>query len=208
VRSGRAPLSEGAILDAALRIVRDEGLEAVTMRRIAGELGVAPASLYVHLSGRDELLMAMLDRVVGSVQLPEPDPRRWREQVHAQLAGLRAAFVAHPGLAHVALASPPADEGTLMAAETLLGVLRAGGIGAQEAAWAADMLPLIATASAIKGAGEDDAAGEEGDAFVALSPQRFPNITALSGELTRGRGEERLRFAVDVFLDGLAARSA
>jgi AcrR family transcriptional regulator len=78
-RPAKAPLSEDVILDTALRILREEGLDAVTMRRLATELDTGPASLYVYISGRQELRNAMLDRVSGLLELEEPDQARWRE---------------------------------------------------------------------------------------------------------------------------------
>jgi AcrR family transcriptional regulator len=81
-RPAKAPLSEAAIVDAALAITKAEGFEAVTMRRIAAELDTGAASLYVYVRNRDELLQAMFDRAVDPLALVEPDPKRWREQVH------------------------------------------------------------------------------------------------------------------------------
>src|SRR3984957_2935756 len=68
-RPAKAPLSESAIVDVALAITRAEGLDAVTMRRVAAELDTGAASLYVYVRNRDELLRAMLDRVAGTVPL-------------------------------------------------------------------------------------------------------------------------------------------
>lgn len=206
------------ILDVALRILRDEGLEAVTMRRVAGELDTGPASLYVYISGRDALREAMLDRVAGSVELEEPDPPRWREQVHRLMRGLLDAMEAHPGIATVALANPPTSERALLVADNLLGLLRVGGVRDQDAAWAADILPLITTASAIEaavhqqraraGVSESEFIDRLVRAFAALPADRFPNITALGENMTSGDDEQRFRFAIDVVLDGLVARAA
>ena len=62
-RPAKAPLSVGAIVDAALAILKSDGLEAVTMRRVAAALDTGAASLYVYVSGREGLQLAMLDRV-------------------------------------------------------------------------------------------------------------------------------------------------
>ncbi len=218
-RPAKSPLSEEAILDVALRIVREEGVDAVTMRRLATELDTGPASLYVYFSGRDALLNAMLDRVAAMVPLEEPDPARWREQVHRLLEGMLKAMEAHPGIATVAVANPPTGEPALMeGAENLLGLLRAGGVRDQDAAWACDILPLITTSLAVETAvyqqrGADGLTEEEmierlTQAFSSLDPARFPNLAALASVMTTGDGDQRFHFAVDVFLDGLAARAA
>ena len=217
-RPAKPPLSEDAILDVALRIVREEGLDAVTMRRLATELDTGPASLYVYFSGRDALLNAMLDRVSGMVPLEEPDPARWREQVHRLLRGMLEAMEAHPGIATVAVANPPTSERTLLGADNLLGLLRAGGVRDQDAAWACDILPLITTALAVEtavyqqraagGVTEEEVVERLAETFRSLDPPRFPNLVALGQFLTTGSGDDRFHFAVDVFLDGLVARAA
>jgi AcrR family transcriptional regulator len=214
-RPAKPPLSEDLIVETALKILRAEGLEAVTMRRVATELDTGPASLYVYIGGRDELRREMLDRVAGSVPIEEPDPARWREQLHALVEVLLRALEAHPGIASVAVGNPPTTERSLLVAEYMMGVLLAGGITPQDAAWACDILPLLTTASAMEtavhmaGGNSQEKTVERLDAaFSALSAERFPNIVKHGDVLTSGSGDERFRFAIDVFLDGLTARAA
>jgi AcrR family transcriptional regulator len=207
-------LSEDVILDVALRILREEGLEAVTMRRLATELDTGPASLYVYIGGRDELRRAMLDRVSGAVTLQQPDPARWREQLHALVTGLLRALEAHPGIASVAVGDPPSSERTLLVAENMLGLLLAGGIRPQDAAWACDILPLITTAAAMETAVHQSRENTEeamvkrlSAVFSGLTAERFPNIVAHGALLVSGDGDDRFTFAIDTFLDGLVARA-
>lgn len=218
-RPAKAPLSEDAIVDIALAITQAEGLEAVTMRRIAAKLDTGAASLYVYVRNRDELLRAMLDRVAGMVPLVIPEPERWREQVYDLMRGIREALEAHPGMAGVLVGEPPASDNALAAVENLLGLLFAGGIASQDAAWAVDILMLIVTATAAeadvrRAAGYatetsfDDAVAEIRNTFAGLSTTRYPLIVGHASELVAGVGDERFRFAVNTFLDGLAARAA
>src|SRR5271155_1475467 len=100
-RPAKAPLSENAIVDAALAITRTEGLDAVTMRRVAAELDTGAASLYVYVRNRDELLRAMMDRVASTVPRLAPERGCWREQVHDLMHGFRDALESYPGLASV-----------------------------------------------------------------------------------------------------------
>ena len=157
----------------------------------------------------------MLDRVTGSVPIEEPDPARWREQLHAGLDGVLRAMEAHPGIASVAVGDPATSERTLLVADYMMGVLLAGGITPQDAAWACDILPLLTTASAMETAVHIDrgntveATVERLDAvFSALSADRFPNIAKYGDVLVSGNSDERFTFAIDVFLDGLVARAA
>jgi AcrR family transcriptional regulator len=214
-RPAKAPLSEEAIVDAALAVTREEGLAAVTMRRIAAELDTGAASLYVYFRNRDQLLRAMLDRVAGEIELVEPDPKRWREQLFALLDGYRVALEAHPGLAGVLPGEPLITDEALAGIENLLAILDAGGIAKQEAAWAVDILMLIVTATAgeaevRKTAGQmidDDFVERMGEAFATLPPDRYPQIVAHSAELIVGDGDDRFRFSIETFVDGLVARS-
>src|SRR5258706_13761947 len=87
-RPAKAPLSEDAVVDAALAILQSQGLEAVTMRRVAAALDTGAASLYVYVAGREGLLQAMLDRVTAALELEAPDPARWLAHLPALLHGL------------------------------------------------------------------------------------------------------------------------
>ena len=218
-RPAKAPLSEAAIVEAALGILRTEGLEAVTMRRVAAELDTGPASLYVYVRNRDELVAAMLDRVSETVELESPDPRRWRAQLHTLLTRMLKALEAHPGIAAVTVASPPTSVATLRFAENMLGILLAGGVSRQDAAWACDILPLLTTASAVESdtrrdrgltteADRQRAVGHMRDAFTTLPPEQFPLINSTLDEMVTGDTDDRFAFAIDVFVDGLAARAA
>src|ERR1700729_1202295 len=151
-RPAKPPLSEDAVVDAALAILKSEGPEAVTMRRVAAALDTGAMSLYVYVSSREGLLQAMLDRVTATIELEAPDPARWRAQLHSLLRRLHQALVAHPGMAALTLADPPTTETVLLLAENLLGILLAGDLDPQDAAWACDILVLLVTAVA----SEDD----------------------------------------------------
>src|SRR5271169_6425445 len=109
-RPAKAPLSVEAVVDAALAILKSDGLEAVTMRRVAAALDTGAASLYVYVSGREALLAAMLDRVTATIELEAPDPPRWRAQLHSLLARMYRALIAHPGIAAMTLAESPTTE--------------------------------------------------------------------------------------------------
>ena len=144
----KGPSQRGGGLDAALAILRSDGLEAVTMRRVAAALDTGPASLYVYVSSRDGLLEAMLDRVAATIELEAPDPARWRAQLHALLQRMHQALVDHPGIAALTLVEPPTTEAVLLLTENLLGILLAGRLDPQDAAWACDILVLLVTATA------------------------------------------------------------
>ena len=216
-RPAKAPLGKDMVVDAALEILKSEGLEAVTMRRVAAALDTGAASLYVYVSGREGLMQAMLDRVIAAVEFESPAPSRWRAQLHSLLARVRRALVAHPGIAAMTLADPPTTEAVLHLVENLLGILLAGGLDPQDAAWACDILVLLATAAAReddvrrpRGASDDDRRQQVGElhrTFAGLPPDRFPLISAHAAQMVAGDGDERFRFAIDVVIDGMIARA-
>jgi len=217
-RPAKAPLSEEAVVDAALAILQAEGLRAVTMRRVASALDTGAASLYVYVASRERLLQAMLDRVTATIDLEAPDPSRWRAQLHSLVQRMHQALVAHPGMAAMTLEDPPTTEVVLRLTENMLGILLAGGLDPQDAAWACDILVSLVTAVA----SEDDVRRARGRSdeeqreyidgiyktFVGLPSDRFPIISAHAEQMVAGDGDERFRFAVDVVLDGVMGRAA
>jgi hypothetical protein len=76
-RPARAPLSQDAIVHAALRVLDREGSAGLSMRRVAEELGTGPASLYWHVANKDALINLIIDQVASEIPLPEPDPDHW-----------------------------------------------------------------------------------------------------------------------------------
>jgi AcrR family transcriptional regulator len=213
-RPAKPPLSEDVILDTAMRVLREEGLDAVTMRRLASELDTGPASLYVYIRSREDLLNAMFERIGAMVETEEPDPARWREQIHGLVDRLLAAMEAHRGIARVAVANVPTGENALRIADNLMGLLLAGGVMPRDAAWACDILPLFVTASAVetavyqeRGDVPDDVVDKLQETFSVLSPERFPHLAGHAEDLLSGDGEQRFHFGIDTFLDGLVARA-
>ena len=91
----RTALTLDAIVAAAIETLDEAGVAGLTMRRVAEQLGTGAASLYAHVSGRDELLELVFDELVGQVPLPEPDPDHWREQLRQMLLDLYQTLNAH-----------------------------------------------------------------------------------------------------------------
>ena len=210
-RPAKAPLSEDAIVDAALAILRSDGLEAVSMRRVAAALDTGAGSLYVYVAGREGLLQAMFDRVIATIELEAPEPDRWRAQLLSLLERLRDALVAHPGMAAATMVDPIRTEVALRLLENMLGLLFAGGLDAQDAAWAADILAAQVTYAAIEAEARDTDTSTLADQvtarFTRLPPDQYPLITAHVAQLVAGDADERFRFAIDALIDGVLNRA-
>lgn len=109
---GREPdpepeLSRGRILRAAVRVADAEGVDAVTMRRVASELGTAAMSLYRHVPGKEELLLLMRDAVFGEFPLPAVPPVGWRRQLEVSSRALWALYRRHPWVARTTSLTRP-----------------------------------------------------------------------------------------------------
>src|SRR5689334_4806381 len=213
-RPAKPALSRDAIVDAALGIVREEGIDALTMRRLGQALDTGAASLYVYVANRDELWDLVFDAAVGGIETEPTDPGRWREQLHA-LCGrmVRLMVVEYPGMARLAMARIPVGDNALRVSESVLSLLKAGGVGDQAAAYAADLISMYVTAIAYEQSlyaqlysdpeHEQREVARIAQRFAAISPERFPTIAALRQQLTTGDGEERFSLGLDVIINGL-----
>jgi AcrR family transcriptional regulator len=216
----RRALSREAIVEVALGVVDTEGLDALSMRRVAQELNTGAASLYAHVSNKEQLVELVLDRAYAGLTHPVPDPGCWREQVRAFLRQSRDSLVSHNDLARAALSTNiPTQPNHMDAAETMLSLLRAGGLPDQVAAYGVDLIANYLVMSAFElserggpGSRPDPA---HADAYLAgiqdflgtLPADRYPVVTSMIPELTRNEGDERFDFGVDVILAGLEARA-
>jgi AcrR family transcriptional regulator len=214
-RSSRS-LSRDAIVDAALRVLDAEGLDAVTMRRVADELGTGPASLYAHVADKDEMVAAVYDRVMAEVEIPDPiDPARWQEQLKDVARSARATYGRHNDIARAGLGTIPTGEGALPLMNAMVGVLIEGGVSETVASLSVDILGLYLTATAYEEsldafpAGDAEASEQfhaELNAFFASLPrEKYPYLLALAGPLTEGDGDHRFEFGLDLLVRGIAS---
>jgi hypothetical protein len=153
---------------------------------------------------------------VGQVKLEEPDPARWREQVHRMMRDFREVLASHTGAALAGLGRVPTPAQTLAAAEVLTGVLRAGGLTDRVVATGFDQLVLYVSASAFE-AGLYRKANpvELGQyfagvhAFYASLPRdRYPELTSVASDMTGVDGDARFEFGLRVLIAGLEAASS
>ena len=209
-RPAKPPLSVEAVIEAGLRVLRAEGIDAVSMRRVAAELDTGPASLYVYVENRQDLLNKMFDAVVGEVDISaEPDPERWREQLEELLTDMRAAMDRYPGIARVPLANIPTGPNAVRAADHSLGIVRAGGVDERSAAWFIDVVSLFLNAASFERSiyeergGIEEAQGEALDFFGDIDAAEFPNMAALMPMLAAGTDDERFAFGIRLMINGL-----
>src|SRR3569833_3158096 len=105
----KQPITVDLIVATAFGIVEREGYEALTMRRVAAALETGPSSLYAHVVNKEDLDELLIGRMCARVGLPEPDPKRWREQIAAVCAELRDQYLRYPGISRAAFAAAPSN---------------------------------------------------------------------------------------------------
>jgi len=217
--AARAPLSREAIVEAALRVVDAEGLDAASMRRVAEELGVAPSALYWHVRDKDELLQLAFDRVLGEVELPPVDPGRWEEQLKEFAREGRRVFALHRDIARVSLGVIPVGPNALRVMEWAHGLLREAGLPDGIVALVGDLFGLYVGAYAYEESlglasptGQDlpphEVVAMLRDYWGSLPPERFPHTLALLPQLFEGGPDERFEFGLDVLVRGVASLAA
>jgi AcrR family transcriptional regulator len=215
-RPAKPPLSRDAIVAAALEIARTDGVEALTMRRVADALDTGPASLYVYVADRRELQELVFDAAIGTVEIPPLEPENWREQLK-ELARRMVKMMAEdfPGMAIMAMSHIPSGENAMRGVEAMLTLLKAGGASDQAAAYAGDLLSLYITAIAYEESlyaklySDPDHERQEverlAERFASLNAERFPTMAAIGPAMTRGDGRERFELGLDVIINGLLA---
>ena len=213
------PLARSEIVQAALRIVQAEGIDAVSMRRVAAEFETGPSSLYAHVAGKDELLQLMFDEMCAAIPLPEPVPERWREQVKELAQSAHRVMMEHNDLARAALATIPTGPNALRFSEAMLGTMVDGGVPPQLASWALDRIFLYVTADAYESSiwrAQMVAAGSDPETFLEqmrgdlrayfaeLPAETYPNLRKHAAEMTGGAEiGDRFEFGLDLIIAGL-----
>jgi AcrR family transcriptional regulator len=208
----RPSLSRDLVADRALEIADAEGIEAVTIRRLATELGVTPMALYWHFKTKDDLLDGLADRVLDTVELPSPTGD-WAADIRTALVALVTAMRPHPQAAHRVAERVMAHPKGLALTETALSTLSAAGFSAQAASYLA-MQALRAAVAMVTADLVDDSGQtpEERDAHLrrkqatiaSLDPARYPAVVAHAEAMTYcGDPEELFALGVDLYVAGV-----
>ncbi len=204
--SERKPLTRDAIVDAALVVLEREGIQGLSMRKLAQELDAGAASLYWHVGDKEELLSLLLDRIVGETRVPDPDPEHWQDQVRAMAREARRLMKSRRDAAQLSMGRIPTGPNSLPVMERTLAVLAAAALPPRVISYAADLFALYVGAFAY----EESIAREADPAQFAeylrsLPPEDFPVITGLADDLTAGDADTRFEFGIEVLLAGLEA---
>ncbi|GAB3150273.1 TetR/AcrR family transcriptional regulator C-terminal domain-containing protein [Microbispora hainanensis] len=224
VRARRRTVPDGAltpdsITATAVAVADAEGLEAVSMRRVAAELGVATMSLYRHVADKDTMLLQMMEAVFGRMRFPEQPPPHWRSRIELAARMLWATFRRHPWLAPaMSVTRPQLIPSALPFMRWVLGALDGRGLDAETTftAYITVFNHIRGTAINLEFEAEAEAlTGLDADAWMDARKPAFEAITAGGGlplfERLHAAGgydfdmDALFEFGLQRLLDGIAA---
>ena len=182
-RPNTPTLTREQIVSAAMSIVDREGIDALSMRGLASELGVGTMSLYYHVPDKSALYDLILDAVMSEADLSGDDPSLpYEERVVRTAYALRAALLAHPNAAVITMSRSLRTPAQLRPVEAMLGVLYEAGLSATDAMQTVNVIgqfvfgTSMAYASHLSDGQFHDFAAENDHDFSALAPEEFPNL--------------------------------
>jgi AcrR family transcriptional regulator len=212
VKRAREPLTREQIVDAARRVMDAEGLEAVSMRRVAREVGVEAMSLYNHVRDKEDLLDGVVERIMAEFHFPEEPGGDWPAYGRALARGWRAVLKAHPNVmtlfAH--RHKPMRSTTSMRPMEEALHTLRQMGLSVEESARAFQVIGGYIMGYVMMESGQMFTPGDDGDP-QALARQipvdELPCVAAALPYMAECDVDAQFEFGLDLMLDGLLARA-
>lgn len=210
----KAPLSQDAIITAAMNLADEHGIDAVTMRRLAQELGVQAMSLYHHIESREAILDGLVERAFEEIELPAEDVQ-WRAAMTLRARSAREALLRHPWA--VPLLDSRSDPGpaTLQHHNAVLGHLRRGGFTVAEAAQAFAVLDAYIYGFVVQERAlplqPEALTGEQTTHLLAQLQGAYPNLAEVVREHISTDGfsqQQTFEAGLDLILGGLERRRA
>jgi AcrR family transcriptional regulator len=214
----RRQLTRERVVEEALTVIAQDGVEALTMRRLAARLGVVPGAVYRHVRNKQQLQDLVLDSVLAEVDVHLDLSLAWTEQLKLLAHRLRAVLEDHPGVAGILKTRDPLGPHSLTLAEAFLGPLQAAGFGNREAGLAFFLLVDYTIGFAVNSPStsvneqrvRDPAIRSQLHQFFrSLPSDRFPALVALGEHVWVDNRDERFTAGLQVLVDGLEhARNA
>jgi AcrR family transcriptional regulator len=212
----RTKLSRAAVIERALELADDDGLDALTIRRLATELGVTPMALYWHFRSKEELIAGLADRVWGEIRTDVDRSSHWSDQLRMMLESLIDVLRAHSAASSLLLTSEKLGPSHWQATETTLDILRSAGFDPKHASeiakstlWTGLML-VMSEPGFDPGLTQAEAAEvmrRKQVELASLPPARYPRLVEAAVPMTScdDNAEFHYRFGVDLFIAGVRA---
>ncbi|MBC7300519.1 MAG: TetR/AcrR family transcriptional regulator [Nocardia sp.] len=210
----RRPLSRDRVLAAAIRVADRGGVEAITMRRVAQELGVEAMSLYNHVPNKDAILDGVVDSVFAAIELPEAGHADWRDAIRGRARSARAVLARHSWALGLMDSRRNPGQATLRHHDAVLGVLRGAGFSLPMAAHAVSLIDSYVGGFVLQEANlpisaPGDVEQVAGDILADLPTDELPHLTEMILDHALRPGYDyssEFDFGLDLILDGLEAR--
>ncbi len=209
----REPLTRERIVEAALRIMDAEGLEAVSMRRVAREVDVEAMSLYHHVEDKEDLLDGVCEHVMAGFDFPEPT-NDWAENCRRAARAWRRVLQAHPGVMRLFAErrGPVRSIDPVRPMEHALRLLRESGLSDRDTAQAFHAFGgyiqgfVMMELGSIAG-GSDEEHMKMHAELAATHPDEFPALLAVSPYFAECDPDEQFEFGLDLLIRGLEAKA-
>ena len=210
----RGSLTREEIIKEALALLEQEGPGALSMRRLADRLGVAPNTLYTYVRGKADLIDGLIDQVYAGLTLELDRSGDWTQQLTTLSQQIRGHLLAHPAVVPYALQQPGLGPHSLRLGEAIYNVLRPAGFADQAVVgtvYALLTYILGFVALEVPRAGTDPQTSDEyvrrmWAFFAALPPGEFPHTVELAAQLARVSTDDQFQFGIRTFLAGLTAQ--
>jgi TetR/AcrR family tetracycline transcriptional repressor len=210
----RGSLTREEIIEQALALLEEHGPGALSMRRLADRLGVAPNALYTHVRGKADLIDGLIDQVYAGLELHPNPGGDWTQQLTTLSQEIREHLLAHPAVVPYALQQPGLGPHSLRLGEAIYNVLRPAGFSDQAVVgtvYALVTYILGFVALEVPRAGSTPQTSDEfvrrmWAFFAALPPGEFPHHVQLAPLLARISTDDQFQFGIRTFLAGLNAQ--
>jgi AcrR family transcriptional regulator len=201
----RSTLTAGEIYRAALQLVDAEGLESLTMRKLAAELGVAAMTLYGHVSTKDDLLLGVLNLVNEEIALPDSSVPPWQAYRDVSREFRRVALL-HPNLVPVIMRRPPTGAQGLLTLEAALDALRRAGVPPSLAAGAYRLMASFAIGfvSLECGGFFHPVDVDAGERVAPIDISAIPRIVEMAPHLTEWDADAEFERGMDMLIGVVA----
>jgi AcrR family transcriptional regulator len=204
-RPAPTKLSVEALVDAAAEIAMAEGVEAVSMRRLAERCGVGVMTLYGYVRTKEELLGALADRFLAEISLPAADGP-WQERIAALFGSVREVMLAHPALVPIVATQRIDGTAAYRGAELVFAALHAEGLPDGDVLAAFNALTSFTVGCVQREGGVDPEAGASLPALAALPPDEFPHVVGLTQALVARDAAHDFADGLRLIIDGIATR--
>ncbi|WP_049562911.1 TetR/AcrR family transcriptional regulator [Nonomuraea sp. SBT364] len=206
------PLSRARIVAAAIALIEREGADAVSMRRIAAELGVGVMSLYNHVPNKDALLSGVAEAVLSGIEFTDDPGAHWTDRVRMQARAFRQIAHHYPRCTMLVVSRQLHSPAGMLPVERALATLRSAGFDGVDAVRVVRLFIAFIVGSLLREVGVTPTFAPPQDARAAVpdgvDPALFPEVHGLSALLGSCDHEAEFEFGVEMLIQAIAVHPA